>query len=254
MESHSSTAGTGQSSASATHASSLAASNDPINNNSHAGLQRRSKPSYFSHPHSTSTISHVSRPSTFIQWDEIESPSQTESSGMKRTASYSSFLTKKSGSFYKSTLHHARALSGQTLSPEVYSAPPDDTLPTTLTKTPTYDNVPGLGIPPKRSPGLHGNYLLSKQVLVASLANLAFCLDEHANQFQTMNSASSLTDDFVPDLMDIPIGMVNACLYQHIEGISDEEEEGEDGDYYDDDDGSYFDDSNPSDWENSAEL
>ncbi|KAF9157623.1 hypothetical protein BGX21_003882, partial [Mortierella sp. AD011] len=59
-----------------------------------------------------------------------------------------------------------------------------------------------------------------------------------------MNSASSLTDDFVPDLMDIPIGMVNACLYQHIEGISDEEEGVDDGDDYDDDDGSYFDDSN----------
>ncbi|KAF8923362.1 hypothetical protein BGZ58_003042 [Dissophora ornata] len=80
--------------------------------------------------------------------------------------------------------------------------------------------------------------------------------DEHANQFQTMNSASSLTDDFVPDLMDIPIGMVNACLYQHIEGISDEEE-GEEGEEYmydeDDDDGSYFDDD-LSDWDDSAEM
>lgn len=60
-----------------------------------------------------------------------------------------------------------------------------------------------------------------------------------------MNSASSLTDDFVPDLMDIPIGMVNACLYQHIEGISDEEEGEED-------DGSYFDD-NLSDWDDSVD-
>ncbi|KAF9999556.1 hypothetical protein BGZ79_006844 [Entomortierella chlamydospora] len=288
MESHSSAAGTGQGSASASHASSsLTASNDPINNNS--GLQRRSRPTYFSNPHSTSTISHVNRPSAFTKWDETEFPSQIEGSGMKRTASYSSFLTKKSGSFYKSSLHHVRALSGQTLSPEVYSPPPDDTLPTTLTKTPTYEyygfvlylvsgitygnNVLGLGIPPKRGPGLHGNHLLSKQILVTSFADLALdpnpnpestisnhhlcnisILDEHANQFQTMNSASSLTDDFVPDLMDIPIGMVNACLYQHIEGISDEEEEVEDGDDYDDDDGSYFDDSNASDWENSAEL
>ncbi|KAF9200724.1 hypothetical protein BGZ49_009031 [Haplosporangium sp. Z 27] len=232
MEAHNSTTGLpGQGSASTAHATatSSATLNDPINNNSSAGLQRRPKPSYFSHPHSTSTVSHVSRPSTFTQWDDTELQTPIESSGMKRTASYSSFLTKKNGSFYKSTLHHARAHSGQTLSSDIHSAPPDDTLPTTLTKTPTYEYY-GFVL-----------YLVS-----------GITYDEHANQFQTMNSASSLTDDFVPDLMDIPIGMVNACLYQHIEGISDEEEEVDDD--YDDDDGSYFDDSNPSDWENSTEL
>jgi len=68
-----------------------------------------------------------------------------------------------------------------------------------------------------------------------------------------MNSASSLTDDYVPDLMDIPIGMVNACLYQHIEGISDEEKEGEE-EYDEEYDGSYFDDTNLSDWDGSADL
>ncbi|KAG0354232.1 hypothetical protein BGZ54_001738 [Gamsiella multidivaricata] len=84
---------------------------------------------------------------------------------------------------------------------------------------------------------------------------------EHANPFHTMNSASSMTDDFVPDLMDIPIGMVNACLYQHIEGISDEEEEGDEFDFNEDDDddvdrddGSYFDDANLSDWDDPAEI
>lgn len=72
-----------------------------------------------------------------------------------------------------------------------------------------------------------------------------------------------MTDDFVPDLMDIPISMVNACLYQHIEGISDEDEEGEGGDEgyegldydaHDDDNGSYFDDTNLSDWDDSADM
>ncbi|KAG0220868.1 hypothetical protein BGX31_010443 [Mortierella sp. GBA43] len=84
---------------------------------------------------------------------------------------------------------------------------------------------------------------------------------EHANQFQPMDSASSMTDDFVPDLMDIPISMVNACLYQHIEGISDDEyeeedEEGLDYDAHDDDDdnGSSFEDGNLSDWGDSADI
>ena len=82
-------------------------------------------------------------------------------------------------------------------------------------------------------------------------------LDEHANPFQSMNSASSLTDDFVPDLMDIPIGMVNACLYQHIEGISDEEEDPRDDDMMEDDEdyeGSYFDDGNVSDWDDQLDM
>lgn len=77
-----------------------------------------------------------------------------------------------------------------------------------------------------------------------------------------MNSASSMTDDFVPDLMDIPISMVNACLYQHIEGISDEDEEGDgaddgylDYDAHDDDNGSYYgDDTVLSDWGGSADM
>lgn len=72
-----------------------------------------------------------------------------------------------------------------------------------------------------------------------------------------MNSASSLTDDFVPDLMDIPIGMVNACLYQHIDGISDEEEDPRDDfDDIDDEDydGAYFDDGNVSDWDDHADM
>ncbi|KAF9082005.1 hypothetical protein BGX27_004679, partial [Mortierella sp. AM989] len=196
MDSHSSIPGPGHSPAPAAHVSSSAVQYDPINNNS-AGLQRRPKPSYLSYPHSASTTSHANRPSAFIHWDEIESSIPIESSG----------------------------------SSDVYSTPPDDILPTTLTKTPTYEYY-GFVL-----------YLVS-----------GITYDEHANQFQTMNSASSLTDDFVPDLMDIPIGMVNACLYQHIEGISDEEEGADDGDDYDDDDGSYFDDSNPSDWEDSTEL
>ncbi|KAF9989914.1 hypothetical protein BGZ75_004484 [Mortierella antarctica] len=114
-------------------------------------------------------------------------------------------------------------------SPDIYTTPADDSLPTTLTKTPTYEYY-GFVL-----------YLVS-----------GITYDEHANPFETMNSASSLTDDYVPDLMDIPIGMVNACLYQHIEGISDEEE-GEDADE-DDYDDSYFDDTNLSDWENSPDL
>jgi hypothetical protein len=72
-----------------------------------------------------------------------------------------------------------------------------------------------------------------------------------------------MTDDFVPDLMDIPISMVNACLYQHIEGISDDEEEddeddpegdGLDYDAHDDDNGSFFDEAILSDWGGSADM
>lgn len=30
---------------------------------------------------------------------------------------------------------------------------------------------------------------------------------------------SGITDDFVPELHDIPIGIVNACLYQNVDGL-----------------------------------
>ncbi|KAF9408053.1 hypothetical protein BGZ76_005944, partial [Entomortierella beljakovae] len=179
--------------------------------------------------------------------------------------------------------------------PEAYPTSPDDTLPTTLTKTPTYEYygfvlylvsaityVMYLGwayLPKEVLDSMGITYYPSKYwslalpiwlfmlVIYLYIAFFAINLyntqpfdsfltitDEHANQFLTMNSASSLTDDFVPDLMDIPIGMVNACLYQHIEGISDDDEDGEDGEDYGDDDGSYYDDSNPSDWDDSTEL
>ncbi|KAF9183166.1 hypothetical protein BGZ50_004411 [Haplosporangium sp. Z 11] len=217
---------------------------------------------------------------------------------MRRTASYSSFLSKKSGPLYKPTLQHARVLNGQnnTSVPDMYATVEDDSLPTTLTKTPTYEYygfvlylVSGITyamylgwayLPKEVLDSMGITYYPSKYwslalpiwlfVLVIYLYVAFFAInlyntapfdsfqtitDEHANPFHTMNSASSLTEDFVPDLMDIPIGMVNACLYQHIEGISDEEEEeGDEGDEEEYDDGSYFDESNPSDWEDSADM
>ncbi|KAF9281584.1 hypothetical protein BGZ68_006549 [Mortierella alpina] len=252
-----------------------------------ASYQRRPKPQLFPHPNP----SLAARP--YIQWDESEFPSPMESTGMKRTASYSSFLSKKPASLYKPMLQHARALSGQAQSPDMYTTPADDSLPTTLTKTPTYEYygfvlylVSGITyamylgwayLPKEVLDSMGITYYPSKYwslalpiwlfVLVIYLYVAFFAInlyntapfdsfhtitDEHANPFETMNSASSLTDDYVPDLMDIPIGMVNACLYQHIEGISDEEE-GDDGDD-DDYDDSYFDDTNLSDWENSPDL
>ncbi|KAG9066354.1 Vacuolar protein sorting-associated protein 8 [Linnemannia hyalina] len=221
--------------------------------------------------------------------DDLEFPSPMENTGMKRTASYSSFLSKKSRPLYKPTLQHARALSGQLHPPDTYSAPVDDSLPTTLTKTPTYEYygfvlylVSGITygtfealdivlarnlatpmylgwayLPKEILDSMGITYYPSKYVSPAAIS-LAYVVvkpnkNEHANPFLTMNSASSLTDDYVPDLMDIPIGMVNACLYQHIEGISDEEEEGEE-EYDEEYDGSYFDDTNLSDWDGSADL
>ncbi|KAG0063859.1 hypothetical protein BGZ89_009562 [Linnemannia elongata] len=261
--------------------------NDPTTTSAH---QRRSKPApSLPQPHST-----LSNRSSFMPWDDLEFPSPMENTGMKRTASYSSFLSKKSRPLYKPTLQHARALSGQLHPPDTYSAPVDDSLPTTLTKTPTYEYygfvlylVSGITyamylgwayLPKEILDSMGITYYPSKYwslalpiwlfVLVIYLYVAFFAInmyntepfdsfqtitDEHANPFLTMNSASSLTDDYVPDLMDIPIGMVNACLYQHIEGISDEEEEGEE-EYDEEYDGSYFDDTNLSDWDGSADL
>ncbi|KAG0022895.1 hypothetical protein BGZ81_008346 [Podila clonocystis] len=223
---------------------------------------------------------------SFMQWDESEFPSPLESTGMKRTASYSSFLSKKSVPLYKPVLQHSRALSGQPPAMDAYNSPVDDSPPTMLTKTPTYEYygfvlylVSGITyamylgwayLPKEILDSMGITYYPSKYwslalpiwlfvlIIYLYVAFFAYNLyntapfdsfqtitDEHANAFQTMNSASSLTDDFVPDLMDIPIGMVNACLYQHIEGISDEEEGEED-------DGSYFDD-NLSDWDDSVD-
>ncbi|KAF9390940.1 hypothetical protein CPC16_004694 [Podila verticillata] len=223
---------------------------------------------------------------SFMQWDESEFPSPLESTGMKRTASYSSFLSKKSVPLYKPVLQHSRVVSGQSPAMDAYNTPVDDSPPTTLTKTPTYEYygfvlylVSGITyamylgwayLPKEILDSMGITYYPSKYwslalpiwlfvlIIYLYVAFFAYSLyntapfdsfqtitDEHANAFQTMNSASSLTDDFVPDLMDIPIGMVNACLYQHIEGISDEEEGEED-------DGSYFDD-NLSDWDDSVD-
>ncbi|CAG8579712.1 15488_t:CDS:2, partial [Acaulospora morrowiae] len=38
--------------------------------------------------------------------------------------------------------------------------------------------------------------------------------DDHANVGQDLSKLSQITDGFVPELHDIPIGIVNACLYQ----------------------------------------
>ncbi|KAF9537863.1 hypothetical protein EC957_007550 [Mortierella hygrophila] len=252
--------------------------------------QRRPKPA----PSLPQPHSNLFNRSSFMPKDDLEFPSPMENTGMKRTASYSSFLSKKSRPLYKPTLQHARALSGQLHPPDTYSAPVDDSLPTTLTKTPTYEYygfvlylVSGITyamylgwayLPKEILDSMGITYYPSKYwslalpiwlfVLVIYLYVAFFAInmyntepfdsfqtitDEHANPFLTMNSASSLTDDYVPDLMDIPIGMVNACLYQHIEGISDEEEEGEE-EYDEEYDGSYFDDTNLSDWDGSADL
>ncbi|KAF9912598.1 hypothetical protein EC991_010023 [Linnemannia zychae] len=262
--------------------------NDPTT--SPSAHQRRSKPA----PSLAQSHSNLPSRSSFMPWDDLEFPSPMENTGMKRTASYSSFLSKKSRPLYKPTLQHTRALSGQTHPPDNYSAPVDDSLPTTLTKTPTYEYygfvlylVSGITyamylgwayLPKEILDSMGITYYPSKYwslalpiwlfVLVIYLYVAFFAInlyntepfdsfqtitDEHANPFLTMNSASSLTDDYVPDLMDIPIGMVNACLYQHIEGISDEEEEGEE-EYDEEYDGSYFDDTNISDWDDSADL
>ncbi|KAF9114660.1 hypothetical protein BGW39_003287 [Mortierella sp. 14UC] len=262
--------------------------NDPTT--SPSAHQRRPKPA----PSLAQAHSNLPNRASFMPWDDLEFPSPMENTGMKRTASYSSFLSKKSRPLYKPTLQHTRALSGQNHPPDTYSAPVDDSLPTTLTKTPTYEYygfvlylVSGITyamylgwayLPKEILDSLGITYYPSKYwslalpiwlfVLVIYLYVAFFAInlyntepfdsfqtitDEHANPFLTMNSASSLTDDYVPDLMDIPIGMVNACLYQHIEGISDEEEEGEE-EYDEEYDGSYFDDTNLSDWDDSADL
>ncbi|KAG0252283.1 hypothetical protein BGZ95_006675 [Linnemannia exigua] len=263
--------------------------NDPTA--SPSAHQRRSKPAV---PSLTQSHSNLPNRSSFMPWDDLEFPSPMENTGMKRTASYSSFLSKKSRPLYKPTLQHTRALSGQNHPPDTYSSPVDDSLPTTLTKTPTYEYygfvlylVSGITyamylgwayLPKEILDSMGITYYPSKYwslalpiwlfVLVIYLYVAFFAInlyntepfdsfqtitDEHANPLLTMNSASSLTDDYVPDLMDIPIGMVNACLYQHIEGISDEEEEG-DEEYDEEYDGSYFDDTNLSDWDDSADL
>ncbi|KAF0496463.1 PIG-P-domain-containing protein [Gigaspora margarita] len=39
--------------------------------------------------------------------------------------------------------------------------------------------------------------------------------DDNANVGQNLSQLSKITDDFVPELHDIPIGIVNACLYQN---------------------------------------
>ncbi|RIB23789.1 hypothetical protein C2G38_2170310 [Gigaspora rosea] len=39
--------------------------------------------------------------------------------------------------------------------------------------------------------------------------------DDSANVGQNLSQLSKITDDFVPELHDIPIGIVNACLYQN---------------------------------------
>ncbi|KAG0237619.1 hypothetical protein BGW42_000446 [Actinomortierella wolfii] len=141
----------------------------------------------------------------------------------------------------------------------------EDSMPTTLTKTPTYEYygfvlylVSGITyvmylawayLPKEMLDSLGITYYPSKYwalalpiwlfVLVIYLYIVFFAVnlyntasfdsfhtitDEHANPLETTSSAA-LTDDFVPDLMDIPIGLVNAALYQHIEGISDDEDE-----------------------------
>ncbi|POG65873.1 uncharacterized protein OCT59_011827 [Rhizophagus irregularis] len=43
--------------------------------------------------------------------------------------------------------------------------------------------------------------------------------DDYANIGQNLSQLSGITDDFVPELHDIPIGIVNACLYQNVDGL-----------------------------------
>ncbi|KAG0220867.1 hypothetical protein BGX31_010442 [Mortierella sp. GBA43] len=100
---------------------------------------RRTKAPHFAHGHGLglgipSPSMSLGRP-PFKHWDDSEFRNPMESSGMKRTASYSSFLAKNP--FYKPTMQHARAMSGQIPQPNIYSTPADP--PTTLTKTPTYE-------------------------------------------------------------------------------------------------------------------
>ena len=52
-----------------------------------------------------------------------------------------------------------------------------------------------------------------------------FLLDDHANVGQSLSQLSGITEDFVPELHDIPIGIVNACLYQNVDGLGLWEEE-----------------------------
>ncbi|RIA94172.1 PIG-P-domain-containing protein [Glomus cerebriforme] len=51
--------------------------------------------------------------------------------------------------------------------------------------------------------------------------------DDYANVGQNLSQLSGITDDFVPELHDIPIGIVNACLYQNVDGLGLWEEEEE---------------------------
>ncbi|KAI1321352.1 hypothetical protein EDD11_006689 [Mortierella claussenii] len=158
--------------------------------------------------------------------------------------------------------------------PEAYSTPPEDSLPTTLTKTPTYEYygfvlylVSGITyamylgwayLPKEVLDSMGITYYPSKYwslalpiwlfVLIIYLYVAFFAINLYNTE--PFDSFQTITDDFVPDLMDIPIGMVNACLYQHIEGISDEEDE-DDDEYYNE---SYFDDANMSDWDDPVDM
>ncbi|CAI2168208.1 13922_t:CDS:2 [Funneliformis geosporum] len=91
-----------------------------------------------------------------------------------------------------------------------------DESPTTLTKTPTYE--------------YYGFVLYLSSFIAFVLISINFLntapydsyhtiTDDHANVGQNLSQLSGITDDFVPELHDIPIGIVNACLYQNVDGF-----------------------------------
>ena len=62
-------------------------------------------------------------------------------------------------------------------------------------------------------------------IVVLCFGPNALLLDDYANVGQSLSRLSGITDDFVPGLHDIPIGVVNACLYQDLRGPWDEDED-----------------------------
>ncbi|CAG8589437.1 5980_t:CDS:10 [Ambispora leptoticha] len=197
-------------------------------------------------------------------------PRLSRPSGIKRTASYSSFLgARNTTSSSTSTSERNSSFHG------AFNFFQSDESPTTLTKTPTYEYygfvlylasfiafviyllwaylpdeaLISLGITyyPSRYWALAlpvWTFVLILFIYIAfvsinflntaPLDSFNTVTDDHANVGQNLSQLSGITDDFVPELHDIPIGIVNACLYQNLRGLSnksEEEREAEEEDY-----------------------
>ncbi|CAG8489892.1 16021_t:CDS:2 [Funneliformis mosseae] len=184
--------------------------------------------------------------------------------GLKRTTSNSNYPVKQD-EVSTSTIHNDRLRNYSSGMTNIYQT---DESPTTLTKTPTYEYygfvlylssfiafviyllwaylpdeiLISLGITyfPDRYWALalpvwsFVRYVPAKfhEINKHLINSFMKSLDDHANIGQNLSQLSGITDDFVPELHDIPIGIVNACLYQNVDGLGlweEEEKNGNDG-------------------------